>query len=381
VLACGFLSSPVNTRLTGASRAAATSTLGFDRSVTTPVTDRATRPRRPEHPPYDGLPDPVLLPAQDYIADATRAVNKAKKRVYMIALTIADGRETGRLLDAVAAAAARGVDVRVAADVFTYADFAGMFLPRSYVTKRARRSMRLVRELVGAGAEFDWLGRERGLIWRGRTHTKFCVVDDAVYSFGGVNVDDAGVTNVDYMIKVVDRNLADDIVDVYERIRKANRTKSGRRSRSLKFGKDRVLVDGGLVGDSIIYRHAVKYARKATRIVLVSQYCPTGKLGRLIKAVPHEFYFNPPENASAANRILIRTSMLWSRTRTRYTRRQYLHAKAIIFYKKNGKAVAITGSHNFVKGGVALGTREIALQTKNPAVIAQIERFIDERVR
>ncbi len=356
-------------------------TLVFDRSVIRAVTHRDTRPAKAKRPTYAGLPEPVLLPAQDYIADATRAVEKAKRRVYMIALTIADGRETGELLDAVAAAAARGVDVRVAADVFTYADVAGTFLPRSYLTNKARRSMSLVRELVGAGAMFDWLGRERGLIWRGRTHTKFCVVDDAVYSFGGVNVDDAGVTNVDYMIKVVSRELADDIVAVYARIRFANLTKVGRRSRSLKYGKDRVLVDGGLVGDSIIYRHACALAKKADRIVLVSQYCPTGRLGRLIKAVPHEFYFNPPENARAANRILIRASMLWSRTRTRYTRRQYLHAKAIIFYKESGKAVAITGSHNFVKGGVALGTREIALQTKNPAVIAQIERFIDERVR
>ena len=43
--------------------------------------------------------------------------------------------------------------------------------------------------------------------------------------------------------------------------------------------------------------------------------------------------------------------------------------------------MAITGSHNFVRGGVTLGTREIALQTKNPLVIDQIEAFIESQVR
>ena len=331
--------------------------------------------------PYPGLPEPLLLPAEDYIADATRAVRAARHRVVMIALTISQGRETGELLDAVIEAARRGVGVRVAADVFTYVDAAGTFLPRRYITKRARASMKMVRELTEAGATFDWLGRDRGLIFRGRTHTKFCVVDDTSFSFGGVNVDDAGATNVDYMLRVDDRKLADDLVWLYSTIRKANVKKVGHRSRSLKYGKDRVLVDGGLVGDSIIYRHACKLAAKAERIVLVSQYCPTGKLGRLVKAVPHASYFNPPQNASRLNALLIRFSMITSRTRTLYRRKRYLHAKTILFYLPGGKRVALTGSHNFVQGGVSLGTREIALQTKNPKVIDQIERFIAERVR
>jgi cardiolipin synthase len=79
--------------------------------------------------------------------------------------------------------------------------------------------------------------------------------------------------------------------------------------------------------------------------------------------------------------VLIRTSMLVNRTATRYRRKQYLHAKCIVFYLKNGKRVAITGSHNFVWGGVMLGTREIALQTKSPHVIEQIEDFFHTHVR
>lgn len=322
----------------------------------------------------------LLLP-QEYIADATQRIHDAKVRVRVIALTIADEAETEALLDALVAAARRGVDVHVAADTFTYADAAGRFVPKRYLTKRRRVSMAMARELTEAGATFDWLGQEGGLPWRGRTHTKFCVVDDTVYSFGGVNLDDQGATNADYMLRVTDHRLAEDLVHVYARTRHANSRRSGFRSSALTYGKDQVLVDGGIPGDSIIYRRALKYARKSTRIVLVSQYCPTGELGRVIASKPHEMWFNPPRNASRFNRILIAASMAMTRHHTRYRKRQYLHAKAIVFHLKSGKRVAITGSHNFVRGGVTLGTREIALQTKNPLVIDQIEAFIESQVR
>lgn len=323
----------------------------------------------------------LLLP-QDYIADATQRIHNAKRRVRVIALTIADEAETEALLDALVAAAHRGVDVHVAADTFTYADLAGRFFPKSYLTKRRRASMDMATELTEAGATFDWLGQEGGLPWRGRTHTKFCVVDDTVYSFGGVNLDDRGATNGDYMLRITDHRLAEDLVRVYARTRRANSIFSGFRSSALKYGKDQVLIDGGIPGDSIIYRRALKYARKSERIVLVSQYCPTGELGKVVESANHhEMWFNPPGNASLFNRLLITVSMAVTRHQTLYRKSQYLHAKVILFYLKSGKRVAITGSHNFVRGGVRLGTREIALQTKNPLVIDQIEEFIEDRVR
>ena len=45
------------------------------------------------------------------------------------------------------------------------------------------------------------------------------------------------------------------------------------------------------------------------------------------------------------------------------------------------KKVAITGSHNFVSGGVFLGTREVALETTNKKIIIQLERFFKEHVK
>jgi cardiolipin synthase len=42
----------------------------------------------------------------------------------------------------------------------------------------------------------------------------------------------------------------------------------------------------------------------------------------------------------------------------------------------DGSKVAITGSHNFASGGVWLGTREIALETRDPHIIEQLEQFV-----
>lgn len=345
----------------------------------------ASAPTRSPGAASDGrrrpLAAPTLLTGTEYIADATRHIHAAKRRVLLTTLTIADDHRTDALIDALIWAARRGVKVSVAADVFTYADAAGTFLPTGYRGARWRAGNRLAGKLSREGVAFSWLGREKGLIWRGRTHTKFCVTDDVAYAFGGVNLDHRGVENADFMLRIQDERLADDLEDVYGRIQRMNLHERGHRSLELRYGRDRVLVDGGIPGDSIIYRRALKHAQKADRVLLMSQYCPTGELGRTIAERDHELWFNPPRNAGPANRVLIASSMAWTGYRTQYRSARYLHAKAIVFFRGGAPRAAITGSHNFVNGGVRLGTREIALETRDEQTIAQILRFHEAQVR
>ena len=72
--------------------------------------------------------------------------------------------------------------------------------------------------------------------------------------------------------------------------------------------------------------------------------------------------------------------MLVSGLSTAYTRKRYLHAKCMIFTMSDGTKVALTGSHNFAYSAVLLGTREVALETKDRAVIAQLESFLTSHV-
>lgn len=316
----------------------------------------------------------LLLPAA-YVSDAAKHIRLAKTRVSFLCMVVADDPATDELIDALSEAAERGVSVEVAADIFTYGELGGFFLPTRYRSKQSRATTRMSKRFIKSGVKFTWLGRSHATIFSGRTHIKWCMVDDTVYSFGGVNLYEKGIANTDYMFKIDDSVLADKLIDEYHRLVRADAGSYSYRSHSFTHGDDTVLIDGGIFGDSIIYRRACKLASKATKVTFVSQYCPTGKLSRILKRTDSRLYFNPPMNAHDLNRPLIRISMFLTGHKTLYAKSRYLHAKFMIFDMPDGRRIALTGSHNFVSTGVVLGTREIALQTENPQTIKQLEDF------
>ncbi len=322
----------------------------------------------------------TLLPTAEYISAATRAIDTAKHRISLIAMVIADHPETNRMIDALKKAAARGVIVSVAADVITYGEVTGSFLPLRYYSKGARSATGMAKDLRSSGVKFQWLGHGRVTILNGRTHSKWCVVDDTVFSFGGVNLYDEGTRNVDYMFQIKDARLADRLVEEQKRILRAERTATNYASVAYEIARQRVLFDGGVIGHSIIYQRVLELTRHAAKVTFVSQYCPTGRLARALKRAPATLYFNQPDQAKGFNRLIIRASMFVSGLTSAYTRKQYLHAKCMIFTMHDGSKVAVTGSHNFAYSAVLLGTREVALETKDPAVISQLESFIQTHV-
>lgn len=326
-------------------------------------------------------PIPKLILPDEYVKNATEHIKKARQRVALLTMVLVDDSATDELLDALCAAAERGVEVMVAGDSFTYTDFQGSYIPTTYRSKRVRDAMSLQKRFRKAGAKFYWLGRLSMVAFTGRTHIKWCIVDDTVYSFGGVNLDLPSIQNTDYMFMVKNDELASRLIAEQERIITADRR--GHAYRSHQFGDDdnMVLIDGGFLGDSIIYRRACYWAERASHVTLVSQYCPTGKLSRLLKKVDSALYFNHWTNAGLLNRFVIRVGMATSKQTSAYHRRPYLHAKFVIFTLTDGKKVAITGSHNFVSAGVFLGTREVALETSNKKIIAQLERFFEKHVK
>ncbi len=331
-------------------------------------------------------PVPKLILPQDYIKQATEQIKKATNRVSILTMVLEHDSATDTLIDALCDAADRGVTVSVAADTFTYTEFQGSYIPTTYRNKRVRDAMTLQKRFEKAGVHFQWLGRLSMIAFTGRTHIKWCVVDDTVYSFGGVNINLQSVNNTDYMFSVENEALASRIVAEQERILRAD--KSGHAYRSHRFGDDdnMVLLDGGFLGDSIIYRRACYWAERSKHVLLVSQYCPTGKLSRLLKKVDNDLYFNhwthaADKNPGVFNRLVIQVGMLTSRHKTSYDRSAYLHAKFIIFTLQDGSKVAITGSHNFVHAGVFLGTREVALESTNKKIISQLEHFFKKHVK
>ena len=321
-----------------------------------------------------------LLSPTQYIHQATQAVDKATERVYLLSMVIADHEATHPLIVALENAARRGVEVVIAADIFTYGEVSGGFLPFRYYSHGTRETNRMVKTLKRAGVRFHWLGRARMTIFSGRTHNKWCIADDMVFTFGGVNLYEGGIQNNDYMFHLKDKQLAERIIQEQVRIQKAESRQNNYHSLAYEHKDMTVLIDGGIIGQSVIYRRAIELSEKAVHITFVSQYCPTGKLSRIFKNKSVKLYFNRPLQAEGLNRIVIRFGVFVSGLRTSYTRARYLHAKCIIFTMEDGSKVAITGSHNFAYTGVLLGTREIALETRDPKIISQLETFIKKEV-
>lgn len=304
----------------------------------------------------------------------------AKKRIYLISLVIADHPNTHELIDELENAARRGVEVVMAADVLTFGSVISDFLPGRYRSEDTRQVQKMARTLKRSGVKFQWLGRQRLTLYNGRTHSKWCVIDDTVFSFGGVNMYQQGIDNVDYMFKVTNKRIADRLVEEQERILDAEKRLISYPSVAYEHGEDTILIDGGIVGQSIIHRRTKELAQEAESIVFVSQYCPTGKLSRILRSKNAKVYYNRIDLAKGLNTFAVRGSILLGRLKNLYTRNTYLHAKFMIFTMKDGSKRTITGSHNFAYTGVILGTREIALETSNPAIIQQLEDFIEKQV-
>lgn len=323
---------------------------------------------------------PRLLLPKAYIKDATRRIEKSKTRVSLVSLILSDDTITKPLIDALCKAAKRGVDVQVAADSFTYGELAGHLVPTRYFSKRTRQTNSMVRRLRKHGVKFHWLGTLAQTPVSGRTHLKWVVVDNTVFSFGGVNMYQDSIKFNDYMFRFDDRPIADELVREFKQLIKANRGRFSFKSHQVASSLGTILIDGGLPLDSIIYRRAKSLAANSSSIVLVSQYAPTGGLARQIRKVPHRLYFNRISQADRINRVILSFIRIFSNINTSYTKDQYLHAKYILFYRDDAPTIALTGSHNFVRGGTIVGTREIALETSDKNIIAQLEKFTDRHV-
>lgn len=326
---------------------------------------------------------PKLLLPDDYVKTATKQIAKAKHHIAFVSMIVTDDHRTDQLIDALVAAAQRGVRVEVAADTFTFGEFGGHLKPLKYYSEQSRHAKKMSKELKKAGAKFTWVGRFSTAPFSGRNHMKCLVVDDIVYSFGGINMDSASLGNVDYMFEIKDKQLALELRDDIARIIEADGKNFAYRSHEFSFGKlSKVLIDGGLQTDSIIYRRACQLAKDAGEILFVSQYCPTNKLSRIMKQKNARLYFNSPKRANNGfNGALIRINMFFSGNKSLYTKNSYLHAKFIIFTMPDGNKIALTGSHNFTYIGVLTGTREIALETENPKIITQLEDFFKKHVK
>lgn len=291
-----------------------------------------------------------------------------------------DCPEIEDLIQQLESATTRGIHVTVLVDTLTYTEIRGSLLNLRSQQKRGVRAIQLERRLRKANIHFRWLGKNSNIGFTGRTHCKWLIIDDIVYSFGGINSDRVSFENIDYMLRIKDDDLAKELIRESRNLQRSDQSSRGMRNHQFGNNETSVLIDGGLPWNSLIYRRACQLAKEATAITLVSQYSPTGKLARLIKRCPqHTLYFNHIRNATFLNSVILSLGLFNQQTNS-YNHSTYLHAKYIIFTLDDGTKVALLGSHNFVFGSGLVGTHEIAMETKNPYIISLLEAFTAQRV-
>lgn len=323
----------------------------------------------------------LLLPA-DYIRQATQLIKRAKNRVYIVCLNINRCPETEQLIDEVEKAAQRGVDVHIGADLLTFICDHDSKIASRVAGREMIRTSQLRADFLQAGADFHWLGIQRVPYLLGRTHSKWTVIDDDVFTFGGVNLSHAGIAErADYTLHFRNAKIADRLATEQRLIEQINpKGKVTDKAIHVPFGI--ILLDSGRFGRSGIYRHATKLARDAESLLIVSQYCPTGRLGRIIRSKPSQLYFNPKGSAAdVVNNFMIGSKTTTSTQDNLYKRPRYVHSKFIIGTMPDGSKRAITGSHNFAAISGRAGTREIALETTDPAIIEQLEEFYRQNIQ
>ncbi len=324
---------------------------------------------------------PKLYLPDELIKDAKNLADKAKNRIYLLSMVIDDDKATHQLFEAIYKAANRGVNVDITADTYTYYDAGGLFNFNNLHSSNIRSTSILKKHLKKNGATFHMLGGTTNTQINGRTHSKWLVIDDTVYSFGGINFYKDGIEHTDFMLKIDSKPLADLLCLEQKRIHKADRSGYSHRSRKIGGDKYSILIDGGIIGNSIIYNRACNLAKDAKSIIYVSQYCPTGKLSKLLKKTDSMIYYNPSDKTNAINSLFIRANSYLSGHESLYERDEYIHSKFMIFEMEKGNKVAITGSHNFTRSGVLAGTREVALESCDSHVISQLYNFFNLHIK
>lgn len=320
-----------------------------------------------------------LVAAHQYKTRLIDDIANAKTRVVIMAMGMTWGRGTEALFKSLLTAQRQGVQVRLVYDRYSWLPFAfHKFLPHPQVFAAVRHMQNYTRLLTEAGGLVTVVGKG----WSPnpfarRMHAKVTIVDDIVYTFGGVNFTGDSFGYSDYMWSAVDPKLAQTLNELVLRVEKEPTFEDV--IIPLAEGST-LLFDGGTPGKSIIYERACTLATHAVKVHYVSQMCPSGRLATALKD-KSECYFNTPSQTSGMSKIGIMLDQRSHKVINAYRRQAYIHAKFMLFEMPDGTKILLSGSNNFSWRGVAFGTKEIAIESTNPEMWNALYTYMREEVK
>jgi phosphatidylserine/phosphatidylglycerophosphate/cardiolipin synthase-like enzyme len=335
----------------------------------------------------------IVQSPKQFLTDFMEHAKHAKKRIYLQSMLFEAGDTLTSLKPILLGKANEGVDVQLTIDwvwqkyVHADPDVLPVFNKKKRIFHHAlhQQTMQLIKELSDAGITVTITNTPNPLaaklpIFR-RNHTKLYLIDDDFVWVGGVNLLDSALTWIDFMVRYTDPSIVQSLAEQFHKVNN-NRPKN---NYTLEFGSEtKLLVDAGVIGNSLIYNEATEQIKKARKSILfASQFVADGKLlDEMIKA--HErgatvtlltsnkedrtfntFPYNGPYKKFLEKTKHIPLALIHQNTK--------LHVKLLIIDDQT----AIFGSHNLVHLGTILGTEEIAIQTKDEKLVKELREFIE----
>lgn len=320
-----------------------------------------------------------FLPAAAYFEELLRLIPSAKRRIVIHAMIVLWGPRTERLVPLLEAASARGVQVHVIGDIFTKIHALQPRFSRPSLPTGWKHTLTLSERLRSSGIRVTYTGRLRANPFARRTHSKITLIDDNVFTFGGVNFSDDSLEYADYMLRMHSAAVADRLYDLTKDIERDNPPVLPDMSQDIGPGAT-LLFDGGKPGSSVIYQTACDTVEKAKKVYFVSQMCPSGRLARLITGTDHQCYFVRPSQTEFPANIALWVDQKRFGIQNLYSGNTYIHAKFILTEGRDGSRHLISGSNNYSWRGIAYGTKEIALHSTDPLLWQEFYDFMQREI-
>lgn len=229
--------------------------------------------------PARATPSPIarrsayqLLTTDHFAVELLGRLAQARHRVDLQLMTFDGDRAGLAVADALAAAARRGVPVRLLVDCFAHRFVSDQPVRRPAVAAEHHRTRAMYGELAAAGVQlrFTHPNGPANLFALARNHKKLYLIDGSAY-LGGINVSDHNFAWHDFMVRVDDPAVARAVAADFE----------------ASFAGQRRTVDDVIVTNGALARtFDALVAGARHRVVVASPYAVDRRLAQVLEASP-----------------------------------------------------------------------------------------------
>lgn len=347
----------------------------------------------------------VFLSRSEYFAEITNTISRSKKGDYIALATMNFQTENScaELIEALKNSSKNGAQVSLLYDSYNYLTnkysmpgplFWNTELPKNPKLNPWKTLYKTVQQLENIGVKTTLTNIPQKIFtlpFAGRSHIKFCVINETVY-IGGCNLSSS--SDIDIMLKITNSKLANQIKNLNKKIQSYKNVSVALNNKDViyKISPDiELIIDAGVKKQSLIFDNALELIDGAKEYIFMTcQFFPNSATIKKLqdaynRGVKIELFYNNPSKQPFPKNLLhylVRTYYKFLLPADFFNNELpknnlYIHSKILLNEK-----TCLIGSHNYVKAGVSFGTAEICLKVNNPknnhSVISCIKKQLND---